>query len=153
MTTGLNVWIPFCSPQTCPWTLRRCQRKPQCWWLCCPLQSKRQSFQILPSLSAAGTPVTELLDDCFPGSSAHTKVKGHDIFIIPTASFYWGFGKDTLMTTENRSSEVAGIFWQAERMSWMVVWRSFRSELIVLWLTTHRCVTKNQINGKHDKTS
>lgn len=29
--------------------------------------------------------------------------------------------KDTLMTAAKRSSAVAGIFWQADRMSWIVV--------------------------------
>lgn len=47
-------------------------------------------------------------------------------------------GKDTLMTTAKRSSVVAGIFWQAERMSWMVVWRSLRSDVMVLWFTEDR---------------
>lgn len=54
------------------------------------------------------------------------------------------FLKDTLITTANRSSAVAGIFWQAVRMSWMVVWRSFRSDVIVLWFTINR----KQENGK-----
>ena len=43
--------------------------------------------------------------------------------------------KDTLMTTVKRSSDVAGIFWQAALISCMVVWRSFRSDVIALWFT------------------
>lgn len=75
---------------------------------------------------------------------------------------FGSFVKDTLMTTAKRSSAVAGIFWQAERMSWMVVCRSFRSDVIVLWFTIDRCVCEAgkykenestlKISDKHEET-
>lgn len=41
----------------------------------------------------------------------------------------------TLMTEAKWSSEVGGIFKQAVRMSWMVVWRSLSSAVMALWFT------------------
>ena len=39
------------------------------------------------------------------------------------------------MTTAKRSSDVAGIFWQAALVSCIVVWSSFISDVIALWFT------------------
>lgn len=139
-----------CSHQTCSWTQKRCQRRPLCWLLCHLLQSKRRFCWIPPELAVAGTPETELLDECFPGSSAHTGVKEHKRLITPYIQLFFhrirlaAFGKDTLMTTAKRSSAVAGIFWQAVRISWIVVWRSFRSDVIVLWFTERRKIDKKE---------
>lgn len=60
------------------------------------------------------------------------------------------------MTTAKRSSAVAGIFWQAERISWIVEWMSFTSAVIVLWFTKKKknkkdvqvCVRKGKTKGK-----
>lgn len=139
-----------CSHQTCSWTQKRCQRRSLCWLLCHLLQSKRRFCWTPPELAVAGTLETELPDECFPGSSAHTRVKGHKRLIIPYIQLFFHciclavFGKDTLMTTAKRSSAVAGIFWQAVRMSWIVVWRSFRSDVIVLWFTECRKLDKKE---------
>lgn len=82
MSEQLNL---SCSPQTCPWTQRRYQRKPPCWWLCCLLQNKRQFCRIPPSLAAAKTPETGALGGCFPKSSTHAGVKGHKRLIHITS--------------------------------------------------------------------
>lgn len=145
-----------CSHQTCSWTQKRCRRRPLCWLLCHLLQSKTRFCWIPPELAVAGTPETELPGECFPGSSAHAGVKGHKRLIIPYRQLLFRrihlavFGKDTLMTTAKRSSAVAGIFWQAVRMSWIVVWRSFRSDVIVLWFTERRKIDKKEKTSMGD---
>lgn len=97
---------------------------------------QRSLLQGLQRLNCRMSVFQEVLH--IPGSR-DTSASSSLIYNCSSIRFVWHFfGKDTLMTTAKRSSAVAGIFWQAARMSWMVVWRSFRSDVIVLWFTERR---------------